>query len=217
MNLNTEIYEYGELALTTWLKHCGSEIPDYFKALNGGGLKLQQVPEEYASLLLLLKSRDIKRYLALGLGNGGSFLTECFFMQRTLQSATGVDSMSIKEAAWQSEALIRTRFKQVNQFCPNVDLKFAMMTTDDFFFVTHDSTLFDCIFIDAGHKYEEARNDFDNSLKHIAKGGMIVFHDIASELCPGVQKLWQEVKQGRRNVEFIASQTCGIGVVFIEP
>jgi acyl carrier protein len=50
---------------------------------------------------------------------------------------------------------------------------------------------FDLVFIDSHHKESQCRNEF-NSVKD--KANIIVFHDIANIGCPGIQKVWHEVK-----------------------
>lgn len=208
-----EVYHYDNYDLTKWLRYeAGCSNQDYFHSRKSGGLKLQQVPEEYASLLLFLKQRNIKTYLALGLGNGGSFATECFFMHKSLEAAIGVDNLAYGHLIGQNEIEILSFIENVNE---KENIVFHKLTTDEFFYRLADKEKFDAIFIDADHSYEGAKRDYDNSLKHIEKGGIIIFHDINSDSCPGIKRLWQEAKQGRKFHEFISSKTCGIGVVEI--
>jgi len=205
-----EVYNYSIVQLTDWLRHeAGSSNPDYFHAKKTGGLKLQQVPEEYSSLLLLLKESNVKTYLELGIGNGGSFVTACYFMQESLETAVAVDNLAYRNLGiGQNEKEI---VDYINSIDISAELRFSNNKTDDYFKMCQDN--FDCIFIDADHSYEGAKRDYENALKHINKGGLIIFHDINSAACPGIMKLWQEVKQGKTNWEFIASKTCGIGVI----
>lgn len=212
--IKQEIISYGKAELILWLRHeAGSSNPTYFHANKDGGLKLQQVPEEYTDLLLFLKARKIKTYLELGIGNGGSFSVACFFMQETLEKAVAVDDFSYKELIGQSSTELN---KFIEMIQVDADINFINATTDQFFKSINPSHKFDCIFIDADHSYEAARKDYYNSLEHINKGGIIIFHDINSDACPGIKRLWQEVKQGKASHEFIASKTCGIGVVIIK-
>jgi len=204
-----EILNYSKPQLVDWLRNkAGSSNPDYFHAKATGGLKLQQVPEEYAELLLLLKERGVKSYLELGIGNGGSFSVACFMMQEALELGVAVDNLAYGNLIGQNE-------KEVLEFIDAIEvdaaLQFANCSTDTYFVNRKD--MYDCIFIDADHSYVGAKRDYENSLKHINKGGLIIFHDINSAACPGIMKLWSEVKQGKTNWEFIASKTCGIGVI----
>lgn len=207
-----KVNHYNKAELINWLRNeAGSSNPDYFHAIANGGLKLQQVPEEYAELLLLLKNRNIKHYLELGIGNGGSFAMACFMMQECLELAVAVDNLAYKNLG------IGQNEEEIIKFIETVDTdsekQFMNCSTDAYFL--NKIGMYDAIFIDADHSYEGAKRDYANSLKQINKGGIIIFHDINSAACPGIMQLWQEVKQGKRNWEFIASKTCGIGVIEI--
>jgi hypothetical protein len=50
------------------------------------------------------------------------------------------------------------------------------MTSDDFF--KNNTTKFDVIFIDGLHEYQQVSRDFENSLKYLNDGGIIIFHDM---------------------------------------
>lgn len=211
--IKQEILSYSKAELVLWLRYeAGSSNPDYFHANKAGGLKLQQVPEEFSELLLFIKEKKIKTYLELGIGNGGSFAMMCFFAQETLKKAVAVDDFSYKSLIGQSEGEVSNFIDAIEV---DADINFINATTDKFFDIANKAYKFDGIFIDADHSYEAARNDYFNALEHINKDGIIIFHDINSDACPGIKKLWQEVKQGKTFYEFIASKTCGIGVIII--
>jgi len=66
--------------------------------------------------------------------------------------------------------------------CVGVDIvpvsikgEFFLGTTDEFF--KQNTKTFDMIFIDADHKFESAKSDFNNSLQILNKGGIILIHD----------------------------------------
>lgn len=226
-----EIYDYDYEQLVDWLRHeAGSSNPKYFYADKQGGLKLQQVPEEYAKLLLLLKKFDAKTYLALGIGNGGSFALECFFMQENLVNAVAVDNLAYGALINQNEEEIKSffepmqfiRYKNISHNRSIIEyqkIKFVKQTTDEFFAYRKDyieQNKFDVVFVDADHSFEGAKKDYVNALKHISDGGLIIFHDINSDACQGIKKLWQQVKfKHRFHWEYIHSTTCGIGVIQI--
>ena len=215
--INANIYDYTKEQLINYLRHeAGSSNPDYFRAIKPGGMKLQQVPEEYSSLLLLLKESEIETYLEMGIGNGGSFAMACYFMKRSLKHADAVDNLDYG-------ALIGQNANEVMQYIDSTksmigdscEINFHCMTTDGFF-SSGKPIRYDAVFIDADHTYEAAKRDYINTLKHVKDGSLIVFHDINSQACPGIVRLWNEVKtRGTKNYEFIHSDTCGIGVVQI--
>lgn len=54
----------------------------------------------------------------------------------------------------------------------------AGITTDEFFASIPDSEKFDVIFIDADHKFTSVTKDFQNSLLHLNREGIILVHDL---------------------------------------
>lgn len=80
---------------------------------------------------------------------------------------------------------------------------------------------FDWIFIDAGHFYEEVRDDWENYRPVAAPGAVVVFHDILppSRTWPDIQVawLWKEIKSfGWKTQEIIAypdAEWGGLGLV----
>lgn len=211
-----KIYHYDYDQLIDWLRNeAGSSNPVYFHANKPDGLKLQQVPEEYAGLLFFLKDKGIESYLELGIGNGGSFALTSFFMKQSLKKAIAVDNLAYGSLINQNEVEVLNYIessKQLNEFC---NYKFIRKSTDEYFQSLKGVERFDCIFIDADHSYHGVKKDFDNSLKHIVSGGFIIFHDINSSACPGIQRIWNDVKKLYTHIEFIHSNTCGIGVIQI--
>jgi predicted O-methyltransferase YrrM len=77
----------------------------------------------------------------------------------------------------------------------------------------------DFLFIDGDHTYDGVRQDYEMYSPLVKPGGAIVFHDICThdaEFNCHVDKLWNELKQGRAHQEFIenpAQGMYGIGVI----
>ena len=79
----------------------------------------------------------------------------------------------------------------------------------------------DYLFIDADHTYEGVKKDYLLYSPLVRQGGVIAFHDIAKQApitgC-GVDRLWNEAKQGKKFQEFIENPNQGwggIGVIFV--
>lgn len=66
---------------------------------------------------------------------------------------------------------------------------------------------FDFIFIDADHRYEGVKKDYENYLPLLKKGGVMAFHDIVKhdEKHPDVDvdRFWAEIKDKHESYEFI--------------
>lgn len=207
--LSTDILGYTQKRLCDWLRYkSGSSSPEYFNARKGvHGLELQQVPEEYSQLLMWFKKQKFESYLELGVGRGGSFLLNTLF-QPNLKSSIAVDNSSY----WQGDQSKSIKEKLNWLGDKGISAFFWDMSTDEYFEPIKENTKWDCIFIDADHSYEGVRRDYENAMRHIKKGGYLIFHDIASKSCPGVVRMWNEVKN-KNSIEFIHGDNCGIGIV----
>lgn len=207
--------------LRDWIRNkAGSQQPDYFLCNTPGNLQLQQVPEEYSEFLNVIRERDIKKYLELGVGNGGSFFVNSLFLQKSAATLHCVDNIAYRDThIKQSEVKIQKKVDMLKEMFNEKDILFYNMSTDDFF--NQNKNTYDCIFIDADHSYEGVRKDYENSLKFISDTGTIILHDIGNTHT-GVYKLWNEIKLKHSNVkEFMHKQSpeagypCGIGIIFL--
>jgi len=67
------------------------------------------------------------------------------------------------------------------------------MTSDEFF--ANNKEVFDVVFIDGLHKYEQVHRDAINALKSVKVGGNIAFHDFLRSTCkehhvPRISEAW---------------------------
>lgn len=100
-----------------------------------------------------IKQRNYKTYLEIGLYDGENLLkVEC-------SEKIGVDPS------------FEVLHKDARKYC-------VKMTSDDFFADIPDDQLFDIIFIDGDHRYEQVVKDIANSKKHLSANGVIVMHDV---------------------------------------
>jgi predicted O-methyltransferase YrrM len=78
----------------------------------------------------------------------------------------------------------------------------------------------DFLFIDGDHTYEGSRQDYEMYAPLVRPGGLIAFHDIATERADcGVPRLWEEIKRGYPGYrEIIYGERgplgCGIGLIW---
>jgi len=194
--------------LLDWLRNeAGVNHYSYFgDNLKMGNLEIQQVPEEYIGYLWFLKNSNFKTYLNIGIGRGGSFLIETF-IQSNLELSVAIDNSSYW-AGDQKNSIV----EKINWLQSNVNTKVEFHDSDSVGWLKNNQDKkFDTIFIDGDHSYDGVKGDFENSIPLLNDDGYIVFHDINSMGCPGVVKLWNEIRNDSCQ-EFIESRTCGIGV-----
>jgi predicted O-methyltransferase YrrM len=193
--------------LLDWIKYdAGLNHDSWFGVgYKVGGIELQQVPQEYVELLWFLKNQKAETYLNVGIGKGGSFMTEVF-IQENLKRAVAVDNASYWGSD-QQQAIERN----LTWLKENTTAEVEFHNCNSVYYLTTCKEKFDIIFIDGDHSYEGVKKDYDNALPLLNEGGYIVFHDINSHACPGVVKIWNDIKD-KNSIEFIDSNTCGIGV-----
>ena len=68
--------------------------------------------------------------------------------------------------------------------------------------------IFDLVFIDAGHSYEDVRRDIARWLPKVRSGGMAVFHDYDNPQYPGVRRAVDESGMPEGRVEMLAWRRC---------
>jgi len=175
-------------------------------------LQLQQNPEEYAKLLLFFKECKSKAYLALGVGQGGSFLLDSLF-QIDAKICHAVDNCDYQRNAVgfsDQHISIKNKVEYLKRAKNVEDAQYFNYYTNDFFNLGRTTT-YDTIFIDADHRYEGAKKDYENSLKILNPGGVLIFHDIVNTTW-GVKDLWEELDSSKKIHEFVYSIHCGIGI-----
>ena len=92
--------------------------------------------------------------------------------------------------------------------------------TSDRFFAEHQNIKFDTIFIDGLHHYEQVQKDVINSIMHLNKNGIILFHDLLprnsfEEFVPQKQISWCG-DVWKVAVELMNSSNCKFKIVNID-
>tara|TARA_R110002167_G_scaffold363151_1_gene582969 strand:+ start:4364 stop:5683 length:1320 start_codon:yes stop_codon:yes gene_type:complete len=214
------VTKFNNTDVIKWLTYeAGSQDPANFFGAVKGNLNLQQIPHEYVNMLDFLRNQKIESYLELGVGNGGSFFANSLFIGKDCKIFKAVDSIAYANThIQQTEEKIMKKVNALTELFPGSEVTFYNKLTDDFFSANNDT--FDCIFIDADHSYEGAKKDYENALKYINKGGVLIFHDI-SNTSTGVAELWSEIKGKASRVEEYMWKpdhddwyNCGIGIYF---
>jgi hypothetical protein len=187
--------------LVAWLRLAGSNNAAHFGTVHTGGLQLQQIPEEYAHYLIWLRDTAPERYLAVGIGNGGSFWLECMFARP--KYAFAVDNLSYTGWTEQRREDIDARIESLRV----AGVEAIFIEGDSKRILPEIGFEFDVAFIDGDHSYEGVKADSEAVVSTYK-----VFHDIASAQCPGVVRYWNEIRDKAAHT-FIHGDKCGIGIV----
>jgi hypothetical protein len=157
------------------------QMPEELHPYTGKGLRFWQYPNQFSQYLVLLSKLKISSYLEIGVRHGGTFLITVEYLQKfqPLQKAVGVDLGYAPSVALYAKQHKHCRFFQ------------ADTQTERFKDMLKKEGGFDLVLIDGNHEEVECRNDF---LAVKDRAGIIVLHDISSVICPGVQKLWSQIK-----------------------
>lgn len=200
-----KIKDFDKDQLCEWLTNeAGVNNGQHFGAVEGN-LELQQIPQEYSQYLTFLKNNQFQSYMNVGIGNGGSFMVESF-IQPSLKRAVAVDNTSYGRFTNMEHINERINWLKENT---KISVEFYNMNSQDYY--NNNDEKFDIIFIDGDHEYDGVKLDYENCVGRLNEGGYLVFHDTHSFLCPGVVRLWNEIKKDD-SIEFVHGDKCGIGI-----
>jgi hypothetical protein len=158
------------------------EFPEELYLFCGYGLFYWQYPNQFSKYLVRLSKLKIKSYLEIGVRHGGTFIITVEYLNRfhPIGEAVGIDigyCPSLK------------KYKKDNS-----KIEFFRADSQSLHFkeFIKNHEVFDLVLIDGNHEKEFCQSDFD-TVKD--KANIIVFHDIVSDVCPGVVHIWNELKQ----------------------
>lgn len=195
----------------TLVRQAGTDSLEYFG--NGytyeGGLFLQQNPDEFAALCLLLgEHKPIRRYLEIGSASGGA----CLFLHQQIgfSEVFCVDDGNHPRAAYQDRHF--SRIPNCHRFLGDSHGDEASR-----FVRERSGGGFDVAFIDGDHSYEGVVQDIRLALPCCRPGGLVILHDTVA--CEGVQRAWAELCRNPAvwpRAEYIgAEKPLGIGVASV--
>lgn len=196
-------------AMRDKVRAAGTDSLSYFG--NGytheGGLYLQQNPDEFAALALLLKDTAPigGAYLEIGSASGGAavFLHREVGFSRVLSIDDGNHPRATAQAVHFGQIECLTRYTGDSH-------------SDDVRIFLRDTLVepIDVAFIDGDHSYEGVTKDIELVLPFARRGALIVLHDIVA--CEGVKQAWVNLLGSARThavAEFVGDEgPLGIGV-----
>lgn len=175
------------VALRNQVRASGTDSVGYFA--NGytheGDLFLQQNPDEFAALCLLLRRyAPIHNYLEIGSASGGAcrFIYENVGFDRGISLDDGRHARAVEQDRNFSHVPNLTRFVG-DSHSPEARR----------FLVQNLAETIDVAFIDGDHSYEGVWADIRLALAFSRPGTIFVFHDTIA--CDGVEQAWLELIQ----------------------
>lgn len=94
----------------------------------------------------------------------------------------------------------------------NLDIKLYQMRFDDALPDFEDGSI-DILHIDGGHTFEDVDHDLKTWLPKLSEDGIILFHDVYSDIDDGSCVHWRETKKKYCNF-FDFEHSCGLGILF---
>lgn len=158
------------------------EFPQELYPFCGKGLFHWQYPNQFSKYLVHLSNYNIKSYLEIGVRRGGTFIITFEYLNKfyPIKKAMGVDIIDCHSLV---------EYKKINS---KIDfIKIDTGSAEFSKFIDKQGEL-DLVFIDGDHSEKGCRNDFELFKD---KANIIVFHDIASDVCLGVKKVWSAFKE----------------------
>jgi cephalosporin hydroxylase len=187
-NSNPKNYEdFEQLILSVGLNgELLHEQPSEFSAYYGKGIRIWQYPNQLSKFSQKIFKLKVDSYLEIGCRFGGTFIfnSEMLFKNNSNLKIYACDIIpkpliieeysSFRKLTYLN---ISSKTKEFKEFC--------FQTKPEF------------VFIDGDHSYEGVKNDF-NIFENILETKYIAFHDIVSDVCPGVVQIWKEMKEDSR-------------------
>jgi hypothetical protein len=159
-------------------------------------LGLWQKPDQLAPLIkYLLANCLINSFLEVGTYKASTFLV--------LREFLYLKNKNLRSLTIDPHKLISDEF--VNNF--SINYQMADISSID--------KQYDLIFIDGDHAYNSVKKDYEKAMSLNPK--YVLFHDIQDKYCPGVVRLWNEIKENKDNyVEFkTEDDIMGLGLLIL--
>lgn len=158
------------------------EFPPELYQYCGKGLFHWQYPNQFSKYLTYISKFNVESYMEIGVRWGGTFLITVEYLNKfhPIKKAIGFDIIDCPSIA---------KYKELND---KVDYKKMYSNSEEFKEYINSQASFDLVLIDGDHSEKGCMDDF-RTIKDKAK--VLVFHDIASDVCPGVKNVWNTIKE----------------------
>ena len=184
---------------------------------DGMGTHYIQNPYEISDLIFFLKNYEKKnkrkfkfnKFLEIGYAAGiNNTIINKFFNFKKIVAIDVVQPTGINLNSFYSNL----RFKNLCLLCGDSKSKEILKSAEIL-------GGYDLIFIDGGHDYLTVKSDFENYSNYLNKNGVIVLHDIKSNIVKGVPKFWNELKNNSKKYKIKeifkkgSKMECGLGIL----
>jgi predicted O-methyltransferase YrrM len=194
-----------------------AELVSLLFGFHNGIIRPLQIDEELASLVRDVRALNPSNVLEIGTARGGTLF---LWTQLAKQNATIV-SIDLPQGNFgggytRQRALLYRRFATKGQALHLLRLDSHAESTLQRTKQLFAGSPIDLLFIDGDHTFEGVKKDWEMYSSLVRAGGMIVFHDVAGNYDDTqVKRLWDSIKDGFRNREYVLNPggQYGIGVL----
>jgi cephalosporin hydroxylase len=188
---------------------CLNEMPSELYEYYGKGLKFWQYPNQLSKFLKYLYGKEINTYLEIGCRWGGTFVIIAEVIKQTNPNLVSYacDLIEPSELIKEYSTIANINYIQGN-------------SKDRENLLSQLPPQIDFIFIDGDHYGDGPKIDYQTALQLNPK--YIMFHDIASDICPDVVEIWNEVKDKHKacfeftdQYDSVQGSFLGIGVIVL--
>lgn len=156
---------------------------------------IYQMPDQMGKALAYLSRHEIGSYCEIGVFQGGNFVFVSEYLRRFNPQ---IQCLGIDPSDY-----LNPEIKTIID--SNSWLDYKKLTTDSI-----QGAGFDLVFIDGDHQGGWVKRDWQNVGQH---ANICMFHDIQGPVCPEVVAFWNEIKTGKKALEFLdPGPYQGIGI-----
>ena len=169
-----------------------------------------QTKAELIEAMKVLEAEKPKRIVELGVFRGGTLYPWSMCASDDAR-VVGIDTPGTPLSV-ESDMLMWLKPQQVGKLIlGNTHSEVAVKETMDFL-----GGPIDFIFIDAEHRYETVKADFDTWVARVRPGGLIGFHDLSdNDGDIGVRRFYDEICGAYRHQEICVPKGHGIGFLWV--
>jgi predicted O-methyltransferase YrrM len=178
-----------------------------------------QKPVEIMAFLQQIKDRPLSTVVEIGTAMGGIFYVLCQMATKSAMLVSlDLPGADFSDGKFAEVEKIRD-FGKPDQTVQLIRDDSHLESTKEKLVQILDGRKIDLLFIDGDHRYDGVKKDWKMYSPLVAKGGLVVFHDIVPHpIIPSCQvdKLWNELKPKHKTLDIVdPSQTTwgGIGII----